>query len=268
MSANNESTGKIILVAVSLCLACSVVVSTAAIQLKERQTQNKILDVKKNILLAAGLLSSPKSSKEEIETAYGKIEEKIIDLSTGEYVDNMDIASYNERAAAKDPSRNVVLPAAQDIAGIKSTAKLKKVFFVKENEQITTIILPVHGKGLWSTMYGFLALAPDTTTVKGFGYYEHGETPGLGGEVDNPKWKASWVGKKVLARNYEPAIEVVKGSVDKSGPNADYQVDGLSGATITSVGVTNSLVFWLGENGYMKFLEKFRNQYATASVSL
>lgn len=262
MSGNNETTGKIVTVAVLLCLVCSVIVSTAAIQLKDRQTENKILDVKKNILMAAGILKSPKATKEQILEGYEKIETKVIDLATGEYTD-VDPESFDTRSAAKTPGKNIDL-SGNDPANLKSVSKLQKVYFVKEGENIETIILPVHGKGLWSTMYGFLALATDTTTVKGFGYYEHGETPGLGGEVDNPKWKASWIGKQVLARNYEPAIEVVKGSVDKSSGQAIHQIDGLSGATITANGVTSSLQFWLGEIGYAKFLEKFRNQYQTA----
>ncbi len=269
MSDNNEKTGKIVFVAVALCLVCSVIVSTAAIQLRPLQEENKVLDVKKNILLAAGLLESPSATKQEVLNAYESIEAKVININTGEYVDGIDPETFDAKAAAKDPSKNIELAPKNDIAGIKTISKYKKVYFVKENDQIQTIILPVHGKGLWSTMYGFLALDTDTTTVKGFGYYQHGETPGLGGEVDNPKWKEQWKGKQVLGRNYEPAIEVVKGSVDKSKPQSIHQVDGLSGATITSNGVTYSLQFWLGENGYMKFLEKFRNQQlATASTVL
>ena len=127
-------------------------------------------------------------------------------------------------------------------------------------DQITKIILPVHGKGLWSTMYGFLALNRDGETVEGFAFYQQGETPGLGGEVDNPKWKASWIGKKVLDESGNPVIDIVKGSVDTTRPEAVHQVDGLSGATITSNGVENLLRFWLGENGFGPYLSKIRGE--------
>ena len=119
------------------------------------------------------------------------------------------------------------------------------------------IILPVHGYGLWSTLYGFIALQSDANTVAGIGFYEHGETPGLGGEVDNPRWKSQWPGKQVY-RDGEAAIALAKGGVDSSSPDAQWRVDGLSGATLTSRGVTNLVQFWLGENGFKPFLNKLK----------
>ena len=80
-----------------------------------------------------------------------------------------------------------------------------------DDGDVLAIILPVEGKGLWSTLYGFIALAPDTRTIEGITFYEHGETPGLGGEVDNPSWKALWPGRKAFDEDWEPAIEVIKG---------------------------------------------------------
>ena len=106
---------------------------------------------------------------------------------------------------------------------------------------------------LWSTLYGFLALDARTFEIQGITFYQHGETPGLGGEIDNPKWKALWPGKRAFDENMNPVIEVVKGQA-----SADNEVDGLSGATMTSRGVTNLLRFWLGENGYGPYLKWFR----------
>ncbi len=70
--------------------------------------------------------------------------------------------------------------------------------------------MPVHGYGLWSTMHAFLALDVDGTTIKGVNFYEHAETPGLGGEVQNPKWVAQFVGKKITDEAGNPAIKVLK----------------------------------------------------------
>jgi Na+-transporting NADH:ubiquinone oxidoreductase subunit C len=104
-------------------------------------------------------------------------------------------------------------------------------------------------------LFGYLALEADGNTVSGITYYKHVETPGLGGEVDNPVWKGSWKGKKVFEPgSSEVAVEVVKNA------RGEYQVDALSGATITSRGVTNMMRFWLGENGFGPFLAKVREQ--------
>ena len=107
-------------------------------------------------------------------------------------------------------------------------------------------------------MYGFLALDADLRTIRGFGFYEHGETPGLGGEVDNPLWKSQWQGKLAFDEAWETRITVLKGKVNPNNPNAQFQVDGLSGATITARGVRDLLKFWLGEDGFGPFLAKMR----------
>ncbi|MGB0764601.1 MAG: NADH:ubiquinone reductase (Na(+)-transporting) subunit C, partial [Luminiphilus sp.] len=111
--------------------------------------------------------------------------------------------------------------------------------------------------GLWSTLYGFVALESDGNTIAGLGFYEHKETPGLGGEVDNPRWKNLWKGKQVY-RDGAVAISVVKGSVDQGSDAANWQVDGLSGATLTSRGVSNLVQYWLGEDGFEPYLRNLR----------
>ena len=108
-------------------------------------------------------------------------------------------------------------------------------------------------------MKGFLSLDKDANTVRGFNYYAHGETPGLGGEIDNPKWIAQWPGKKVFSEDFKPAVDVIKGVVDPAMAGATHKIDGLSGATLTSNGVEYTFQFWLSENGYSKFLSNIRN---------
>ncbi|RLA65587.1 MAG: Na(+)-translocating NADH-quinone reductase subunit C [Epsilonproteobacteria bacterium] len=256
--ASKDTVGRTIGVALVICIVCSILVSTAAVKLKGLQKENADLDIKKNLLLSAGILKNPKSSKDEILQAFEKFEPKIVNLETGEYVSDVDIATFDQVKYAKDPSTNMTIDSSKDIAKIKRRSKLAKVYLVKKNGQVSMVVLPVHGLGLWSTLYGFLALDKDTSTVKGFGFYQHGETPGLGGEVDNANWKAKWIGKKVYDENFGPVIKVVKGLVNPSHANAIYEVDGLAGATITSNGVTNLLRYWLGENGFGPYLSKFR----------
>src|SRR3990167_8268880 len=112
--------------------------------------------------------------------------------------------------------------------------------------------------GLWSTLYGFIAIKGDLNTVAGMGFYQHAETPGLGGEVDNPKWKAQWLGKTLFDEDGKLSVAVVKGGVDPQSPKAVHQVDALAGATLTSKGVDNLLNFWLGQNGFGPFIANLR----------
>ncbi|TDJ05568.1 MAG: Na(+)-translocating NADH-quinone reductase subunit C [Deltaproteobacteria bacterium] len=256
--ASKDSTAKTIFVALVVCVFCSIFVSTASVMLKGLQKENADLDIKKNLLLSAGILKDPKASKSEILKAFEKFEPRVVNLETGEYVTDVDIATFDQIKEAKDPAKSILIDRSQDIAKIKRRAKLAKVYLVNDNGRPTMVIIPVYGLGLWSTLYGFLALDADTTTIKGFGFYQHGETPGLGGEVDNINWKAKWIGKKVYNENWRPVIKVVKGLVNPNSADAISSVDGLAGATITSNGVTNLLRYWLGENGFGPYLTKFR----------
>ncbi len=253
MSAN-DSIGKTLTVALLLCIVCSIVVSTAAVVLKPAQETNQELDRKRNILAAAGMLDESQT----VEEQFARVTTRVVDLRTGKFSDAVEPGNYQQLKAAKDPQMSQALSPAEDKANISRREHYAEVYLV-ENEQgaVEKIILPVRGYGLWSTLYGFIALEEDANTVAGLGFYDHGETPGLGGEVDNPRWKASWPGKKVY-RDGEVELGLVKGSVDPSSPKADWQVDGLSGATLTARGVTNLVQFWLGENGFEPFLENLK----------
>lgn len=251
---SNDSIAKTFIVAGLLCAVCAVLVSGSAVSLRPMQEANRVLDVKKNLLMAAGLIKGTPSAK-EIEAAFNNIETKVINIETGEEVSDIDPASYDQAAAAKDPKMSVSIPASADIAKIKSRAKYGKVYFYKPQGTVEMIILPIHGKGLWSTLWGFMALSSDVNTIKGIGFYQHGETPGLGGEIDNPRWKALWPGKKIYNEDGNPVIDIVKGQAPSG---AEHQIDGLSGATITSVGVENLVNYWFGDNGYQKYLESFK----------
>jgi len=250
----NDGIRKTLLVAFALCIVCSVVVSTAAVLLKPAQEANKTLDRKRNILAAAGMLQEGVS----IDEQFAQIQTRVVDLRNGRFTDAVDPASYEPLRAARDPSRSMNLSKNEDIAGIGRREDYALVYLVEtEDGELDKVILPVRGYGLWSTLYGFIALESDINTVAGLGFYEHGETPGLGGEVDNPRWKSQWPGKQVY-RDGEVEIALAKGSVDPSSADAPWRVDGLSGATLTARGVTQLVQFWLGEQGYEPFLNKLK----------
>lgn len=248
---SHDSIGRILRVAFTLCVVCSVIVSTAAVLLKPAQEANKDLDRKRNILAAGGMLEEGKS----VDELFERIEARYVDMRTGQFTDAVP-PGYEQRSASKDPSLSIDIE--NDPAKIGRRADYAEVYLVAgSGGSLDKIILPVHGYGLWSTLYGFIALESDANTVAGLGFYEHGETPGLGGEVDNPRWKAQWPGKQVY-RDGEVEISLLKGSVDRGSDDAPWQVDGLSGATLTSRGVTNLLQFWLGEQGFGPFLENLK----------
>jgi len=269
----NDSFKKTVAVALALCLVGAVVVSGSAVILRPLQEWNKSKDEKVNILEVAELYQKGM----DVDAVFKDIETRIVDLATGDYVDNVDAKTYDQWKAAKDPAQSEAIPADKDIASIKRKPKYAKVYLVKQEGKLKTVILPVSGYGLWSTMFGFLALESDGQTVTGMNLYDQAETPGLGGEVVNPKWKALWKGKKVY--NFsgkevhesnltekgqtieigEVALGLVKGSVDPSRPGAEYQVDALAGATLTSRGVSNLVQYWMGKEGYGIYLAKLRS---------
>ncbi len=250
----NDNMTKTIIVAVLLCLVCSIIVSTAATVLKPQQVANKLLDKKKNILSVAGIESNGKS----VDELFEQIETNVVDMQTGEFTDAVDVATFDQRKASKDPDFRVNLSKQQDVAQIGGRSKYANVYMVKQQGNISKIILPVRGYGLWSTMHGFLALESDAQTVSGITFYEHAETPGLGGEIENKKWQASWQGKKIYDQQGIPKLTVLKGQVIPGNSDAEYQIDGLSGATLTSNGVTNLIKFWMGEDGFGPFLQRIR----------
>ena len=251
---SNDSTVKTLVVAFSLSIVCAIFVSTAAVVLQPAQEINKTLDRKRNILAAAGMLEEGKS----VEEQFSQVSTRLVDLSTGKFVEDMDPQGYDQRKAAKDPKASSNLSDEEDIANIGRRENYSLVYVVEDSAgELEKIILPVRGYGLWSTMYGFIALEQDINTVAGLGFYEHGETPGLGGEVDNPRWKGMWPGKQVY-RDGDVELGLIKGSVDPDNDNAAWQVDGLAGATLTSRGVTNLVHFWLGENGFEPFLNNLQ----------
>lgn len=256
---NNDSIKKTITVTLLLCIVCSVVVSTAAVMLKPMQVANKSLDFKRNILAAAGLLGGDVSATNVEEIFSERVTTKVVDLETGKFTDAVDPASYDQMKAAKDPALSASLTADEDLAKISRRENYSVIYLIEEQGELQTIVLPIKGYGLWSTLYGFLALEADANTVAGLGFYQHAETPGLGGEVDNPNWKAQWQGKEVFDDDGDVAIRLLKGTVDNSAADAKHHVDGLSGATLTGRGVTNLVHFWLGENGYKPFLANLKN---------
>ncbi|NLZ80062.1 MAG: Na(+)-translocating NADH-quinone reductase subunit C [Gammaproteobacteria bacterium] len=258
MSSQRESTTRTLIVALIVCLVCSIFVAGAAVALRPTQTENRLLDKQRSILAIAGLGDASLSSAQVKQMFDERIQAHVVDLETGKFSDAQDPITFDPLASSKDPALSKALTGQEDIASIKRRERYSTVYMVEHDGQLDTLIVPVRGYGLWSTLHGFIAVKGDLNTVAGFGFYEHGETPGLGGEIDNPNWRKLWLDKKLFDSNDKVAIRVIKGNVDSSSATAENQVDGLAGATLTSNGVTHLVQFWLGENGFGRFIEHLR----------
>ena len=251
---NNDTIKKTLLVAVSLCLVCSALISFSAVELRDLQEANKTLDKQNKILSAAGLLEEGS----DVSELFKSIDSRIVNLESGQFNSEINVLDYDEGSFSRNPETSIELTSDQDIALLKRRENFQTVYLHYDDNALNAIILPIRGYGLWGTMKGYLALKPDFKTIIGLEFFDHKETPGLGGEIDNPKWKAIWKDKEVFSDSGEVVISVIKGSVDKSSDQSKYQVDGLSGATITSNGVTNLLSFWLGDMGYGPLIENIK----------
>ncbi len=241
-----------------ICVVCAVLVSSSAVSLSELQQANAALDKRKNVLLAAGLAQpSEKLDAAEIQERFQAVEPVVIDIQSGKAVAEIDASTFDPRKTRNDPASSRPAPAnGSRISRLSNHAVVYQVF--NDSKELQMVVLPIEGYGLWSTLYGFLSLDADAKTVRGLTYYQHLETPGLGGEVDNPGWKARWPGRVALDDDGQVVIEVIKG---RAGAVEDdpHRVDGLAGATITSRGVTNMLRFWLGEHGFGPYLKRLRD---------
>ena len=246
----NESVIKTIGVAFAVCLICSLIVSASAVSLRDKQKENKLNDKKIKILEVADIKIEPDQT---IGEAFNKLEQKYIDFNTGKLMDeykNFNIDEYDQLTSLKDSTLSSPVPSSEDIAIIKNRENVGKFYLLRNDDNtINKVILPVRGYGLWGTLFGYISIENDFNTVAGLEFYEHKETPGLGAEVDNPKWKALWPGKQ-LYRDDEVVLEVIKGKVPEDDSNLAYKVDGLSGATITSRGVSNMIKYWFSDSGY------------------
>jgi Na+-transporting NADH:ubiquinone oxidoreductase subunit C len=259
-----DSAGHIFTVAALVCLVCATAVSSSAVLLRDRQRVNRLLARQENILVAAGLWEPDRRlDPARLDESMQAVEARMVDLEEGWYTDAADPAEFEARRAARDPATSIRLARDEDAAGIVRRERLSPVYLVARDGRLDQVILPVRGYGLWSTMWAFLALDAESiargaehVTVRGVTFYEHGETPGLGGEIENPRWQQRWEGKRVFDPEWRVVLEVTK----QADPQSDVEIDALSGATITSNGVDGMLRFWLGPLGFGPYLRRLHEE--------
>jgi len=268
-SFDKEGLRNVLLVAVSVCLVCSIVVSTAAVMLEPLRLKNQELDQKQNILRAAGLLPADDQIDAEgrgVEELFAEFEVRAVDLNTGEFVDSVDVGTYDPIKAAKQEALSMRVPRDRDIAVIGRRENVSLVYLKRSNAgELDKVVIPVRGYGLWGTLLGYLAFEGDLQTISGLGFYFHKETPGLGGEVDNPRWKALWHNVQGFDDAGRPAVRLVKIRSAEGSSAAQHEVDALSGATLTTRGVENLVRFWTGELGFGPMLDNLKTTGSQAS---
>lgn len=254
----NESPLKAVIVTLAVCLIASILVTGSTVLLRPVQEANK----ERERLAQIGEIAALLPGVEDAIQAGGEIqvEARVVDLASGHYVPSIDPADFDQRRAAKDPGMSVAIPPERDLAEIGRRSNFAVVYLVREEERLKAVILPIRGRGYASMLYGYLGLSGDLRTVIGVSFYEHGETPGLGGQVDDPDWRSEWVGKKVWASPGVPGIGVAEGPVPPGSPKADYLVDGLTGASFTGRGVNDLVRFWLGSDGFGPYLQNLSEQ--------
>ena len=230
------------------CIACAIIVSVTAVSVRPEQNLNVENEKKIKILAAAGIQT------DRVDEEFSKIKTVFVDFETDKLV--IIDPAYDHIKAASNPDLSTVIPKADDIAGLKRRENIGTIYvWVDEKNAIEKLVLPIRGYGLWGTLYGYLSLDSDLNTVRGIEYYDHKETPGLGGEVDNPNWKSDWYGKRIYNDDGSVALYVTKGA-----SSTDYEIDGISGATLTTNGVSNMIKYWLGDNGYGPIIKNLNEE--------
>ena len=253
MPRDKERPGYVLSVAALVCVVCALLVSSAVVLLRPVQDRNALLARQRNILEVAGIYQAG----QPVDAQFARIEAHLVDLATGDYVEGGDAVRFDIARTARDPKASDAVAADVDVARIHRRPRQMPVFLLRGDAGIETVILPIHGYGLWSTMYAYVALDGRGERVKGITFYSHAETPGLGAEIENLRWRESWVGKRLTGDDGKVRFDIAKG---QPAPDAaDFHVDAISGATLTSNGVENMVHFWLGEQGYGPFLARLRD---------
>jgi Na+-transporting NADH:ubiquinone oxidoreductase subunit C len=254
-----DSTRYTVIFATIVCVVCALLVSVAAVSLQPSQAAAARLYMEKNVLVAASLVEPGQdvSTAEVARIFEQNIKARLVNFETGELMpeDKADARNYDQRKARNDPAASRAAP--PNTAGVGRMPTYGIVYFIVKDGKVDQLVIAVEGLGMWGTIYGFVSLASDANTVRGLTFYDQKETPGLGGEIGNRKWQALWEGRKAYDPQGTPRITVIKGPAGP--PDADpWRVDGLSGATVTSNAVTRLMQFWLSDNGYGKFLKRYR----------
>lgn len=258
---NTDKPQTAFLIVVAVALVCAVLVSLSAIGLRPIQERNALIERSRNIVALSGLVEPGRAlSGEEILAAIAQMDVRVVNIDTGEFEDGIDPAEFDPRAAVLDPEFGVAIAPEQDLAQLGRRSRYEIVHIVWEGDAIKRVILPIVGQGMWSTMYGYIALENDFSTIAAATFYEQAETAGLGDKITDPDWLATWQGRALFGNDGRFRFRVAAGPVDPGSAAAGHEVDGISGASVTGSAVSRLVQYWFGPNGYERFLTNMRNE--------
>jgi len=256
---NNESPLKAIIVVTATAFLCSILVTIAAVTLQPIQRAYQDLELNRAIVGISGLTErASELSDREIISLFRDLEARIIDLDSGKFDTSYNADTFDTRKAAGNPELSTAIPAQQDLAKLGRRSRLVTVYLVKDATDLKRILLPIYGKGMWSTLYAFIALEPDLNTIVDITFYEQAETAGIGDLILRPDWQASWRGRKLYDESGTVRFQIGGAKIEPATLAAVYQVDSISGATVTVDAVTNLVRYWFGPHGFAPFLGAFR----------
>lgn len=238
---------------------CSAFVSGSVVLLRPVQLNNQLLKSSGNIMQLSGLLPSGRSVEgEELLGLFKSLDARVVNIDSAEFDPTVDPYTFDARKAASDPGKSVAIPPAEDRARLGRRSRFEVAYLVWRDGRLNRLILPVHGAGMWSMLYGYVALEADLNTLAGVIFYEQHETPGLGDQITRGYWENQWSGKRLCDETGELLFHVAEGPVVAGSAAADYQVDALTGATVTANSVTALMRYWFGPEGYGPLLKRLR----------
>ena len=239
-------------------VVCSSIVSASVVLLRPVQLNNQLLERSSNIVALTGQLPQGEISDENLLALFKSLDARVVDIDAAQLDSEYDAYTFDARKAAIDPELSVAIPAEEDRATLGRRSRYQTVYLVWKDGAVDRVILPINGAGMWSMLYGYLALEADFNTIAGTIFYEQNETPGLGDQITDRNWQAKWQGKQIFDHTGELLFHVAEGPVTAGSAAAAYQVDALTGATVTGNAVTRVVQYWLGPHGYGPLLAQLR----------
>ena len=239
---NVDTLTRTLAVAAAIALVCSGLVATAVTLLRPVQLAQAQVDRNRAIVAAAGFANAAGATNNAIVSDFLELDAEVIDTGTGASVADVDAHTFDHWQAGDDAT-------AKD-------GRRVPIYIARDDGRIGRLILPIDGPGMWSTIRAYIALKPDLVTIADLTILSHGETPGIGDRIEDPQWLAGWRGKRLYDERGELRIDVTRNA---SGP---YQVDLISGASVTSEALGDAVRDWFGDDGYRPLLKTLRAQEA------
>lgn len=237
----------------AIAIVCAVLVSSTAIWLQPRHAAHQA--AKRAASMSSLIDSIPALASLVMSSSADVLETRLVDLDSGCLVEDGDVETFDARLAETDPEQSRALTSDDGDTGIllKRRTHLERVHLLYDKAILQLVILPVHGPGYQSTVYAWLVLDGDLDTIVALNVHEHGDTPGIGSRVEDPLWQQQWTDKRLLDDQGNLAIRVTR-----SDASSFNEVDVVTGATRTSVGVGDMVRFWTGPLGFGPFLDQLR----------